>query len=486
MTGPDSLGALARRVVMGSFAGPALPTWAARLLEGGLGSVCLFGSNIPADAGVRALSDAVHAAGAEVLVATDEEGGDVTRLYTAEGSPVPGNAALGAVDDLALTRRVAASIGTALAAAGVDLDLAPVVDVNSDPRNPVIGVRSFGADAALVARHTTAYVEGLQSAGVGACAKHFPGHGDTAVDSHLGLPTVDAGLDVLLARELVPFAAAVRAGTLSVMTSHVLLPALDTDRPATLSPAVLGLLRGELGFDGLLVSDAVDMAGASAGRGEPAAAVLALAAGCDLVCLGADKDEATHLAVLEAIADAVTSGSLPEARLVEAAGRVVAASRTVRGWQRSDETVEDTAGIEAARRALQVDRALPDLTGAVVLRVRTGSNIAVGDVPWGLPVDGAVLAGHAMVDVRETSTTADVLHQVGTAPVVALVRGPHRHQWVLDLLHNVAAARPDLVVVEMGWPGEADLPGAAVVRTFGASAANGLALDELLAGRPPA
>jgi beta-N-acetylhexosaminidase len=268
---------------MGSFAGPTLPTWAARLREGGLGSVCLFGSNIPAYAGVRALSDAVHSAGADVLVATDEEGGDVTRLYTAEGSPVPGNAALGAVDEPSLTRRVAASVGSVLAAAGIDLDLAPVVDVNSDPRNPVIGVRSFGADPALVARHTTAYVEGLQSAGVGACAKHFPGHGDTAVDSHLGLPTVDVGLDVLLARELVPFAAAVRAGTLAVMTSHVLLPALDADRPATLSPAVLGLLRGELGFDGLLVSDAVDMAGASAGRGEPAAAVLALAAGCDLV-----------------------------------------------------------------------------------------------------------------------------------------------------------------------------------------------------------
>jgi beta-N-acetylhexosaminidase len=187
--------------------------------------------------------------------------------------------------------------------------------------------------------------------------------------------------------------------------------------------------------------------------------------------------------VLEAIADAVTDGSLPEARLAEAAGRVVAASRTVRGWHRSDGTAGDTAAIEAARRALQVDRALPDLTGAVVLRVRTGSNIAVGDVPWGLPVHGAVLAGRAMVDVRESSTTADVLHQVGTAPVVALVRGPYRHPWVLDFLDNVAAARPDLVVVEMGWPGEAALPGSAVVRTYGASAASGVALDELLTGR---
>jgi beta-N-acetylhexosaminidase len=478
----DTLDALARRVVMGSFAGPTLPSWGARLLEGGLGSVCLFGSNIPAYAGVRDLSDAVHAAGADVLVATDEEGGDVTRLHMGEGSPFPGNAALGAVDDPALTRRVAASIGTLLAAAGVDLDLAPVVDVNSDPRNPVIGVRSFGADASLVARHTTAYVDGLQSAGVGACAKHFPGHGDTAVDSHLGLPTVDVGLDVLLARELVPFAAAVQAGTLAVMTSHVLLPAVDADRPATLSPAVLGLLRGELGFDGLLVSDAVDMAGASAGRGEPAAAVLALAAGCDLICLGADKNEAAHLGVLEAIVEAVKDGSLPEARLAEAAGRVVAAARTVRGWRGSDALAGDPSGIEAARRAVQVDRDLPDLTGAVVLRLRTGSNVAVGDVPWGLPIDGAVLAGRAMVDVGETSTTADVLQAVGSAPVVALVREPHRHPWALDLLRSLAATRPDLVVVEMGWPGDAQLPGAAVVRTYGASAVSGLALDELLAG----
>jgi beta-N-acetylhexosaminidase len=470
---------------MGSFAGPTLPSWAARLLEAGLGSVCLFGSNIPAYADARNLSDAVHAVGADVLVATDEEGGDVTRLHLAEGSPFPGNAALGAVDDLSLTRRVAASIGNLLAAAGVDLDLAPVVDVNSNPRNPVIGVRSFGADPALVARHTTAYVDGLQSAGVGACAKHFPGHGDTAVDSHLGLPTVDVGLDVLLARELVPFAAAVRAGVLAVMTSHVLLPALDPDRPATLSPTVLGLLRGGLGFDGLLVSDAVDMAGASAGRGVPAAAVLALAAGCDLICLGADKDEATHLAVLEAIVGGVKDGSLPEARLAEAAGRVLAAGRTVRGWARSDAPAGDSPGVEAARRALHVDRALPDLTGAVVLRVRTGSNVAVGDAPWGLPVDGAVLAGRAMVDVRETSTPADVLRAVGQAPVVALVREPHRHPWVLDLLRAVAAARPDLVVVEMGWPGESQLLGAAGVRTYGASAASGAALDELLAGRLP-
>ena len=183
------------------------------------------------------------------------------------------------VDDTTLTEAVARSIGAELAAAGIDLDTAPVVDVNSNAANPVIGVRSFGADPSLVARHGTAYIAGLQSAGVGACVKHFPGHGDTSLDSHLDLPTVTAPLDVLRGRELAPFVAAVAAGSLAVMTSHVLLPAIDPLLPATLSPAVVALLRDDLGFDGLLVSDALDMKGASGGRGVPAAAVLALAAG---------------------------------------------------------------------------------------------------------------------------------------------------------------------------------------------------------------
>jgi beta-N-acetylhexosaminidase len=478
------LEALARRVVMGAFAGPSLPAWAARLLDGGLGSVCLFGSNITSYPQLTALTAAMHAAGPEVLVTTDEEGGDVTRLHAADGSPHPGNAALGAVDDTALTERVAASIGAQLAGAGIDLDLAPVVDVNSNPRNPVIGVRSFGADPQLVVRHTTAYIKGLQSAGVGACVKHFPGHGDTAVDSHLGLPTVDADLPTLLARELVPFVAAQHAGTLAVMTSHVLIPALDAALPATLSAPVLALLRNELGFDGLLVSDAVDMAGASAGRGEPAAAVLAVAAGCDLVCLGPDKDEALHLAVVGAVVAAVRDGTLPEARLVEAAGRVLTASRTIRGWRRPpDDGAGDTrAAADTARRALRVDGALPDLTGAVVLRLRTGNNIAAGDVPWGLPADGGVLAGRPMVDVLATTSLDQVLASVGPAPVVVLVREPHRHPWTLELLRGLATVRPDVVVVEMGWPGEVALPGAAVVSTYGASRANGRALDELLRG----
>ncbi len=176
------------------------------------------------------------------------------------GSSRPGNFALGAVDDPALTEAVARDLGAELAAAGITLNYAPDADVNSNPANPVIGVRSFGADPALVARHTAAWVRGLQAGGVAACAKHFPGHGDTRVDSHHDLPRITADRARLDACELAPFRAAVAAGVQAVMTGHLLVPALDPELPATLSQRILGgLLRDELGFSGVVVTDAVEM-----------------------------------------------------------------------------------------------------------------------------------------------------------------------------------------------------------------------------------
>ena len=520
---------MAHRVLMGSFAGPIVPDWMLARLEAGLGSVALFGSNVAGDGGeLAALTATLRSAGPDVLVATDEEAGDVTRLHAAAGSPWPGNAALGAVDDVRLTELVAAGVGAQLASAGVDLDLAPVVDVNSNPDNPVIGVRSFGSAPGLVARHAAAFIGGLQAAGVGACAKHFPGHGDTAVDSHLGLPTVDASVEVLRGRELVPFVAAVAAGSVAVMTSHVVVPALEAALPAvdahpplraalpaTLSRRVLDLLRDDLGFDGLVVSDALDMAGASAGRGVPAAAVAALDAGCDLLCLGADGSAAEVDAVVAALVEAVEAGELAGQRLESAAGRVLAARQRIDGLREvasargggpstSAEVVLAglAAGREVARRAVVVeaDAPLPDLRGVPVLRFRTGVNVAVGQVPWGLPLDGSVHGGRQPVDADATSDLEEVVRStIGPAgdegsdagdsrrgrPVVALVREAHRHPWVLDALGTLAAACPDVVTVEMGSPGGERLPGRATVRTYGASRANGEALDVALTGTPP-
>ncbi len=484
---------LAARTTMAAFVGPELPGWARDRLAGGLGGICLFGSNVGDPAALGALTAAVRAAGPDTVVAVDEEGGDVTRLSYGVGSPFAGHAVLGAVDDLDLTRRVAADIGRALRAVDIDLDLGPVADVNSDPLNPVIGVRSFGADPALVARHTAAWVQGLQDTGVGACLKHFPGHGDTRTDSHVDLPVVHASLDVLRRRELVPFAAGVRAGAVAVMTSHVVVRALDPAQPATFSPTALGLLRaapdaGGLGFDGLVVSDGLEMRGASGEIGLPAAAVRALGAGVDLLCLGADIDDGDVQAVEDAIIAAVADGSLPESRLVEAARRVDEARRRLAALREGHPAGSghgapgSAASEEAARRGTSVDGALPDLADAQVLRLVTESNQAVGRAPWGLPVDGALLRGRAALDVgpddpRPTLDTA--------RPVVVLVRGAHRYAWTRDLLAALARAHPDLVTVELGWPGPERLPGRAVVLTHGASAVSARALDRLLAGSAP-
>lgn len=449
----QSLEQLALRVLLPAFPGTTLARDVADLFAEGLGGVCLFGSNTAAGPGaVAELTSAIHAAAPYAVVAVDEEGGDVTRLHALDGSPVLGPAALGAAGDLALTRETGAAIGTELAVAGIDLDLGPVADVNSDPDNPVIGTRSFGTDAAAAAAHTAAWVAGLQGAGVAACAKHFPGHGDTAQDSHLALPTVDVDLPTLLGRELAPFAAAVEAGVASVMTSHILVPAVDPALPATLSRPVLGLLRDHLGYGGVLVTDALDMAGASAGRGIPEAAVLSLAAGADLLCLGADKDIALVREVQAAIVAAVRSGRLAEERLVEAVKRI---ARLPRGAG-SAAPVDAARQLAGARRAVTVEGELPDLRGAEVVSVATPANIAIGEVPWGLPPDRFLQPGEPVT---------------GDRPVVLQVRDAHRRPEVL-----VEGAA---VVVEWGWPGPY-AGGTPRICTRGYSRPGAVAVTELL------
>jgi len=457
---------LALAVQLPAFTGTSLPAGWARLLEAGLGGLCLFGSNT--DGGVdqvARLTGEIRRVAPAAVVATDEEGGDVTRLHYRSGSPVLGAAALGAVDDLDLTRTTGAIVGTSLADCGIDLDLGPVADVNSNPDNPVIGTRSFGSDPGHVARHVVAWVEGLQSAGVAACLKHYPGHGDTSTDSHLALPTIDAPLDVLVERELVPFAAGCAAGAAAVMTSHIVVSALDPDLPATLSPRVLRHLREEIGFEGLVVSDALDMAGASAGRGIPEAAVLALVAGVDLLCLGPDKDEALVLATQAAIVSAVTDGRLAEDRLAEAVDRIAALSRGGGNATAYDEAAQ-VAQSAGASAALRIEGDLPDLTGAVLVRVEVEPNKAVGVVPWGLP-------GEVVGPTGEPQWTG--------LPVVVQARDAHRHPATVALLEELIGRGP-VVLVEYGWPGPLPVPVVRIV-THGGSRPSSAAVERLLRER---
>jgi beta-N-acetylhexosaminidase len=308
---------LASGALLASFHGTEPPPWLLRALEGGLGGVVLFSSNVVSDEQLRELTARLRsAAGRPIVVAADEEGGEITRLDARCGSPYPTPAALGRLDDAAITERVASSIARRLARSGVTLALAPVCDVVVHPENAVVGVRSFGADSALVGRHVRASVRGLQSRGRAACAKHFPGHGATAVDSHVGVPR----LPDVAANELAVFAAAVEAGVRAVMPGHLVIDRLDV-MPATFSARVLGgLLRDELGFAGPIVSDALDMHAAAAAG--PAAALIA---GCDLVCLGPST---TLEPAVGAVRHAVEQGELPWRRLDDAVtrGSVLAAA----------------------------------------------------------------------------------------------------------------------------------------------------------------
>lgn len=451
-------------VLLPGFVGTTLPDWVADRLRGGLAGVCLYGENVESPSQVASLVAQIRAVKPDALVAIDEEGGDVTRLHYLDGSPYPGAALLGRIDDVELTAHVARGVAGDLAGAGVDLNLAPVADVNSDPRNPVIGVRSFGTDPQLAARHVAAFTAAHEAAGVATSVKHFPGHGDTAADSHLDLPVVDVPLEVLRQRDLVPFRAAIEAGARTVMTSHILLPQVDPSGPATFSTRILGeLLRGELGFDGVIVSDALDMAGASGSIGIPAAAAKALAAGCDLLCLGTSGSSEQ----LDAIAAAAQS--VDPTRLESAAHRVAGLVESLRAGPVAPESWTVDAHRLAGAFAV-AEGALPAPDAPLVV-VETIVNIAVGVAPWGPAAAGAPVVGLAAGDPLPADLAPD-------APIVLVAKDVHRHPQVAALADLVRATRPGSLIVDMGWPS-----GPVDVATYGASRGVGAALLTWLRSR---
>lgn len=315
------------QLLIGSFPGCDIPVELRALArEFDLGGVILFGRNVEAPEQVSELAAAAEALGREqpAWVSVDQEGGRVARLK-APFTVWPPMATLGRSGSEALASRFAAALAAELRAVGVTLDYAPVLDIHTNPRNPVIGDRALGEAADAVAAMGRVLVRTLQQAGVAACGKHFPGHGDTNTDSHFELPLVEHPPDRLRAVEFEPFRAAIQEGVAFIMTAHVLVPALDETQPATLSPAVVQrLLREELGFEGVILSDDLEMKAVAAHYAVPAAAVAAIRAGCDavLVCSG---DADVQARTLEALVRAAESGEIPAARLDDARRRLGAA-----------------------------------------------------------------------------------------------------------------------------------------------------------------
>jgi beta-N-acetylhexosaminidase len=469
---------LALRTLLPAFRGHTVPPWVIDLIGAGVGGFIIFGYNIVDQAQLTALTGELRTARPDLLLSIDEEGGDVTRLAHLSGSPYPGNAALGAVNDIVLTEAIYRAIGLDLLAAGFNLNLAPTVDVNSSDDNPIIGTRAFGADPARVAAHAAAAVTGLQSVGVAACAKHFPGHGATSTDSHLELPTVDVPVELLRERDLAPFAAVIKAGTQAVMTAHIRVPVLTGDLPATLSRAAMfDLLRREMGFAGVVVTDALEMRGVAEPAGGTAkAAARALAAGNDLLCLGSRVDaELVEETVTEIVA-AVDAGWLPLSRVEEAAERVAGLANWTAA-ARSAGPAEDNIGYPAARRAVRVEGSLAGLGAPLIVQVLESDaeiNIAVGPgVPWGL---GPHINGTEQVQIASQSASPTVLRATaGTRPIVVVGRNLHRLPGAAGLIEELASSHP-VIAVEMGWPSTWRPSGVrAFVTTYGASRANGWA-----------
>jgi beta-N-acetylhexosaminidase len=482
-----SLDKLADAVLVPPFPGSSAPAWVLDALGEGLAGVTVYGPNIAGTGQLAELIASLRAVAGEPVIAIDEEGGDVTRIAHLTGSPYPGNAALGVVDDVELTESVYRALGADLAALGVNLNLAPSVDVNTTADNPVIGTRSFGSDTDLVARHAVAAVTGLQSCGVAACAKHFPGHGSTSNDSHHVIAAVEGSFDVVKRRDLPPFTAAITAGVRAVMPGHLRVPGLTGDLPASLSAAALtGTLRGELGFTGVIVSDALEMRAVSGPFGIAQAAVLAMAAGTDLLCFGRDQDEPTYRDVREALVAAVRSGQLPVARLEESAARVA----DLRAWAAarppaSAAAADTDVGLVAAMRAIRLDGTPGRLVDPLLVELVPPSNIAVGTVPWGL---ASWVPAHR---VRRLAATSDAANSPTTAKVQAVlaaaqggsllvvVRDAHRYPVAQNVVRRLLTARPDAVIVEMGLP-VWHPPAEVYLATFGATNASSQAAAQLL------
>jgi beta-glucosidase-like glycosyl hydrolase len=412
-----------------------------RGLELGVGGFILFGG----DAGdVRALTDELHARGPHpLLIASDLERGAGQQFRGA--TPLPPAAAIGYLDDEAVSERAGELTAREARALGVNWVYAPDADIDVEPENPIIGVRAFGSDPQEVSRHVAAWVRGCTRGGALSCAKHFPGHGRTRGDSHVERPSVAAPREAL-EDDLAPFRAAIAAGVDSLMTAHVAYPALDPrNRPATLSPVILGdLLRGELSFGGLVVTDAIIMEGLTEGGSEAAASVQALAAGCDVLLYPQDAG-----AVIAEIRAAVEDGSLPRERVEDALRRMSEAAERVSGDTAGGWGAEDDRrwALEIAVRSLRVCRGQPRLPAGPV-RIEEVEDDGGG--PWPpYPRDAFPAALRAAgVEVSDDGEPIVVLY----SDIRAWKGRPGISAAAQARVREITAAHPDATVVLFSHP----------------------------------
>ena len=490
----DELTRLVNGVLWPGFLGTTAPGWLLEELRDGLAGVVYFGQNVGGDLG--ALSAQILEANPSALIGIDEEGGSVTRLETAEGSTLPGAAQLGRLDDLAATEATGAELARRVRDIGANVVLGPVADVNTDPRNPVIGVRAFGDHERLVSRHVVAEIRGIQRGGAAVCVKHFPGHGDTHLDSHHALPEIALAVEELERVHLEPFRAAIDAGVEAIMTAHIVVPAWG-DQPATLNPRVLGRLR-EMGFEGVIITDALDMAAIRETVGIGGGAALALAAGADLLCIGNptnpgenaldDQDRRDFLAARDGIVAALRDGSLSRERVQDAVSRVAAMAAQVRTADAAG--VRDSEGeafdaLDVVRRAVAGTAPAP-ASALSVVDARRRSSLAVDSAA--AYVAAALAGDDPRVRLDVAATTVEEQDAVIDAAVadegttVILIDRPDTDPAQRALVERAAQHDPAAVVVNVGLAARSPLPLPAI-EVGAASRVGALVARERLLGR---
>lgn len=439
-------------VLSPGFGGTVVPDYIRNYLEAGLGGITLFASNTPDLTTTAKLIKDIRSIKPDVIISIDEECGDVTRLWAKSGSPFPSPYVLGRVADDSFTEAVFEQLGANLANLDIDLTFGPVLDLTVARDNPIVGVRSFGENPTLVSEQAKAAVRGLAKAGVSSSPKHFPGHGRTSADSHLDLPTISSSLSELMSQDLLPFVAAIQEGASAILVGHLLIPAVDSN-PASLSRVwIQEILRRQLNFAGVVVTDALDMGALGGLDNIHVSSLAALRAGANLLCLSGIQDQSQ---ILSAILKHV------DAELIESDLALIASSKEKLPSLRRNTSVHST--VEALNTARVVDgfevfgksKILGGSTA--VLSLGADPTIASGNISWGLE---ASLASEGC-ELTEFDTAKNQIVQF---------RDAWRDHKVLDRLLMLKTNHPKAIFVDFGWP-TSSFTADNLIRTFGATRA---------------
>lgn len=447
------------------FGGTKVPEWLKKFLDNGLGGITLFGSNTPDLETTNNLVTQLRYYNDDLIVSIDEEGGDVTRLFAREGSPIPSAALLGKINDLELTEKCFLKLGSVLKSLDIDMTFAPVADVVASPKNPILGVRSFGTDTDLVCNHVASAVSGLKKAKIGSSLKHFPGHGGAFEDSHHSLPRVTGSLDLLEQIHLKPFLAGITAGADSIMVGHLIIESLDTINAASQSRFVMKeFLRDKINYQGVIITDALDMGALGGPAKISKSAANAISAGADFLCFSGLSDQEEFVSSsIDHLIRSLNAGLIDESEIAKSSIRIARlrdnAKQTIKADDINFKELISGFEIHGDPRIKSNSIKYSQLNGE--------PTIAAGHINWGIK--------EALLSKDLSILEVDYLENVE----IVVFRDAWRDSKMLSQITQIRDLNPECIFIDMGWPTIEFIP-KNLIRTFGVSAITSEAVVSIL------